>query len=303
MPSEKIEKISSKCKAKFSETTSLPRVSNIKRIVENFWKTWKFDGVTLSIRNSDLFITADNEQVLAKTCAIIGSLIRQEVTGDSQMRSCPYSEQINSFSYQKQKHSNKIKMIWKQSYIDRWKLNAEFKDISKYYRTSIRRRHPEVSFLQQKTLRKTSWKRRAVYRASRTRRLKRRHKRKQIQKNKWKQTLLKNAPNYNRHEYKRQTSEISKLKFITVDAPKIIPCQSEKKTNSGLKDRTGCVLENTYNFSLDPWIDKLLNQRRNFIIRYSNQHIFIYTPSVGTKRLSKRNLVHRFSTLNGDGIE
>lgn len=89
------EKISSRFKAKFIDTISLPQITCVERIAQKFWKTWKRDGVTLSMRNSGLFITADDKQLRAKMRAIIDATIRQEIIRDNQMRNCRHSKHIN----------------------------------------------------------------------------------------------------------------------------------------------------------------------------------------------------------------
>lgn len=97
------------------------------------------------------------------------------------------------------------------------------------------------------------------------------------------------------HEYRRTASQISKLKFITVDSAKTEMLQSKNKTMPYLKQ----------DFYLPPLacVGKISVDRNIFVIRYYNQYMFIYKASVGKNRPLKRNLIGTFSTLNEDEME
>jgi hypothetical protein len=93
------------------------------------------------------------------------------------------------------------------------------------------------------------------------------------------------------------------LKFITADAVKTMMLHLKNKKESHLAMISGGKLGGEYEFSLFPWVDTILIDSKNFVIRYYNQQIFIYTASIGTNRSLKQNLVYTFSTLNGNEIK
>jgi hypothetical protein len=93
------------------------------------------------------------------------------------------------------------------------------------------------------------------------------------------------------------------LKFITADAAKTMMLHLKNKKESHLAMISRGSLGGEYNFPLFPWVDTILINKNKFVIHYYNQQIFIYTASIGTKRLLKRNLVYTFSTLNGSEIK
>ncbi len=77
-----------------------------------------------------------NKEVLTNIRVTIETVILHAIIQRTGGRVCQYS--------------NRIKMIWKQWYINRGKLNVKFKAISKHFDTFIERCHHGISFNKQK---------------------------------------------------------------------------------------------------------------------------------------------------------
>jgi hypothetical protein len=310
-----------KSKINFAATIPLPQIKGAEKYFQDFSKKLKPNGATLSVQNSYLFITADNEEILANIRATITAemkkfiesnrpaikilpkkknsrrtkggrkhkeLISHAIIRRPRFRDCQHSKHVNRILPTKRQQWNRIKMMWKQWYINRRKFNAKFKAISKYFGTFIRRRHREFSFYQQEKRSRVEYYQQKILGRKRDR-LK--EKLAHRAKPRTKPRKIKNASKYNHtlNEHSRNASEISKLKFITVDAAKTMISRGS--------------LGGEYEFSLFPWVDTILIDSKNFVIRYYNQQIFIYAASIGTNRPLKQNLLHTFSTLNGNEIK
>ncbi len=317
-------------KGKFPAMIPLPPIEDVEKRSEGFWKKVKLKGATLAVQNSYLLVTIENEAKLANIRATIDremqkfiqsnrpltkklpkmknpnikkgqtrhkKLISHDIIRRSRVRDCQYSKQINQILRNKRRHSNKMKMMWKQWYIDRRKFNVNFKAISQYFDKVIRQRYNEVSlcrlekrskfeYYQQKILgrRRDRLKEKCIHRVKRI----------------FKSRKTKNALTCNPVLDKLSGIKpiTSKMKFITADAAKTMRFHLKNKPESHLAMISNGKLGGNYDFSLFPWVDRILIDSRNFMIRYYNQQIFIYKASYDTNRRSKQNLVHTFSTLN-----
>jgi hypothetical protein len=312
----------------FTNTIPLPKIKHAGKYFKTFCKKCKFNRATVSVKNLCLFITAENEEALANVHIIIEKeiksfiennrslvkmvpqkkispitksrrknekLIPQRIIRTVRLRDDQHSKHVNQIFRQKRRHLNNIKTIWKQWYINRLKFNAKFKAISRYFGQLYRRRDCNVSLNRQKKRspfeyhkQKVLGRRRDRLKVKHAQRSKRKNKPRKTKKNKgkWKihnkTTTYKPIPN----EHEGTASQISKLKFIAVDSAETMMFQSRE-----------------FDFSLLACINKILVDRKQFVIRYYNQQMFIYTPSVGTSRPLKRNLIGTFSTLNEDQME
>jgi hypothetical protein len=329
--SPKKNKTPCKPKVKSTATIPLPQIKRAGKYFQDLWKKLKPNGATLSVQNSRLLITTENEEILANIRATIEiemkkfiesnrsltkilpqmkysritkgrrkhkELIPHGVLRTTRVQDCQHSKHVNLFLRKKRQQWNRIKMMWKQWYINRRKFNAKFKAINKYFGTLIRQRHREVSFYEQEKRSKIEYYQQKILGRKRDR-----LKEKRVYRPKRRKT--KNASKYNLtlNEHSRSESEMSKLKFITTDAAKTMMFHLKNKKESHLTMISGGSLGGAYGFPLFPWVDMILIDKNKFVIRYYNQQIFIYRASFGTNRPLKRNLVHTFSTLSGKEIK
>jgi hypothetical protein len=322
-------------KAKFTATIPLPKIKGAGKYFQDFWKKIKPNGSTLSVKNFSLFINAENEEMLANIRATIETemkkfiernrsltkiwpktknsrriidqrkhqeLISHDIIRRARFRDCQHSKHVNQFLRNKRRHWNRIKMVWKQWYINRRKLNTKFKAINKYVGTLIRQRHREVSFNKQVKRSKFEYYQQKILGRKRDRLKEKRVYRAKLRN---KRRKRKDASKYNRilNEHSGTASGVSKLKFITADAAKTMMFHLKNKKESHLAMISRGSLGGEYEFPLFPWVDTIPIDSKNFVIRYYNQQIFIYTASIGTNRPLKQNLVHAFSTFNGNVIK
>jgi hypothetical protein len=318
-------------KAKFTATIPLPKIKGAGKYFQDLWKKLKPNGSTLSVKNLSLFINAENEEMLANIRATIETemkkfiesnrpltkilpktknsyrtkggrkhkeLISHDIIRRARIRDCQHSKHVNRILPTKRQQWNRIKMMWKQWYINRRKFNAKFKAISKYFGTFIRQRHHGVSFYQQGKRSRVEYYQQKILGRKRDR-----LKEKCVHRAKRRKT--KDASKYNRtlNEHSGTASGVSKLKFITADAARTMMFHLKNKKESHLAMISRGKLGEEYEFSLFPWVDTILIDSKKFVIRYYNQQIFIYTASIGTNRPLKQNLLHTFSTLNGNEIK
>jgi hypothetical protein len=164
-------------------------------------------------------------------------LIPQSIIRTVRIRDEQHSKHVNQILRQKRQHPNNIKMIWKQWYINRLKFNAKFKAISQYFGQLYRQHHCEVSLYRQQKRssieyhkQKVLGRKRDRLKAEHAQRAKRKNKLRKT-KNKRKMKIRNNTSKYEtiRNEHKRTSSQISKLKFITVDSTETIMLRSKKK--------------------------------------------------------------------------
>jgi hypothetical protein len=331
----KKKKSSCKPKVEFSAIIPLPHIKGAHKYFRDFWKKMKQIGVTLSVQNSSLFIAADSREMLEITSGIInremtkfiesnrsvikglsqtkcshiaverkrnGKLISRDIILKIRIRDCQYSKQINRILRNKRRYWNGIKMMWKQWYISRQKFNVKFKAISQYFGKAIRQDYRKVSYYRFCKRSRFEYYQQKILGRKRDRlKGKRVHQAKQSIKSR----KTKNASTHNPVLGKlSETKPItSKMKFITVDAAKTMRFHLKNKPESHLAMISNGKLGGNYDFSLFPWVDRILINTRDFVIRYYNQRIFIYKASYDTNRPSKQNLVHTFSTLNKNEIK
>ena len=330
----KKKKTPCKLKDKFTATILLPQIKGVGKHFQDFWKKLKPNGVTLSVQHSSLLITAENEEMLTNTRATITTEMKKfietirpvikvqprkkfsqitkgqrkhkisishAIIRRTHVQDCQHSKHANQFLRNKRRQWNRIKMMWKQWYINRRKFNMKFKAISKYFGKLIRQRHHGV-LKEQKKRSKTEYYQQKILGRKRDR-LK--EKRAYRAKRRNKQRKTNNPLKYKRtlNEQSRTRSGVSKLKFISADAAKtmMVHLKNEKESHLAMISRGS--LGGEYHFPLFSWIDTILINKIKFVIRYYNQQIFIHTASVGTNRPSQRNLVYTCSTLNGNEIK
>lgn len=324
-----------KSKVKLTATIPLPKIKRAGKYFQDFWKKLKPNGTTLSVQNSCLFITTESEEVLADTRAAIDTemkkfiesnrsvintlppkeispitkgqrkrkkLIPHGIIPRARIRDCQHSKHVNRVLRNTRQHWNRIKIMWKQWYIKRRKFNAKFKAISKYFGTLIRQRHRTVSFYKQEKRSRSEYYQQKILGRKRDR-LKEKRAYQVKQRNERIKTKSASKYNLTPNAGIRTASGVSKLKFITADAAKTMMLHLKNKKESHLRMIGGGKLGRMYDFPLFPWLDTILIDKNKFVMRYYNQQILIYTASIGTNRPLKRNLIHVFSTLDGNEVK